>query len=156
MRLHAFPILDRLIFRRRSETAEAIWDSRCAGFTLLELIIVITIIMILAGIAGVRYERSVTRSKEAVLKTDLATMRNAIQSYTLDKEAGPSSLEDLVQAKYLSKVPTDPLTHGKLSIHQCYDQHWDPIHTIPSSKLLNLSAVAGSSDGRGEELTVSR
>ncbi len=83
------------------------------GFTLLELMIVITIILILAGIAGVRYERSVTRSKEAVLKTDLAAMRNAIQAYTLDKEAGPTSLDDLVQAKYLSSVPIDPITRQR-------------------------------------------
>src|ERR1700723_2615356 len=78
-----------------------------AGFSLLEMLIVITIIMILAGIAIGRYEKSVLRSKEAVLKQDLFVMRNAIQQYTLDKEAGPSSLDDLVEGKYLSGIPTD-------------------------------------------------
>ena len=84
-----------------------------AGFSLLELIIVITIIMILAGIAAVRYEKSVLRAKEATLKSNLDTMRRAIQQYTLDKEAGPTSLDDLVQAKYLSGIPTDPITRQK-------------------------------------------
>ena len=77
------------------------------------MLIVITIILILAGIAAGRYERSVLRAKEATLKQDLFVMRNAIQQYTLDKEAGPSSLDDLVEAKYLSGIPTDPITHNK-------------------------------------------
>src|SRR6202030_4712999 len=67
-----------------------------AGFSLLEMLIVITIILILAGIAAGRYEKSVLRAKEATLKQDLFVMRQAIQQYTLDKEAGPSSLDDLV------------------------------------------------------------
>jgi general secretion pathway protein G len=86
----------------------------CAkGFSLLELMIVITIIMILATIAVGRYDRSVLRSKEAVLKQDLSVMRNAIQQYTLDKLAAPGSLEDLVQAKYLGGIPVDPITRAK-------------------------------------------
>ena len=60
-----------------------------AGFSLLEMMIVITIILILASIAAGRYEKSVLRAKEATLKQDLFIMRNAIQQYTLDKEAGP-------------------------------------------------------------------
>ena len=77
----------------------------------MELMIVITIILILASIAGGRYEKSVQRAREATLKQDLFTMRQAIQQYTLDKQAAPSSLEDLVQAKYLSAVPKDPITN---------------------------------------------
>ena len=86
---------------------------RAAGFTLLEMLIVIMIILILAGIAAGRYERSVQRAKEATLKQDLFTMRQAIQQYTLDKETAPSSLDDLVQSKYLSGIPTDPITRSK-------------------------------------------
>ena len=63
--------------------------------------------MILAGIAAGRYERSVLRAKEATLKQDLFIMRQAIQQYTLDKEAGPSSLDDLVP-KYISAIPGIP------------------------------------------------
>jgi general secretion pathway protein G len=84
-----------------------------AGFTLIEMIIVVTIILILASIAGGRYEKSVLKSKEATLKQDLFVMRQAIQQYTLDKEAAPSSLDDLVQSKYMSAVPKDPITNNK-------------------------------------------
>ena len=89
--------------------------SRLGGFTLIELMIVITIIFILVGIAAARYDRSVQRAKEATLKTDLQVMRQAIDNYTLDKEAAPQSLEDLVnsQAPYLREIPTDPITRAK-------------------------------------------
>jgi general secretion pathway protein G len=85
---------------------------RAAAFTLLELMIVITIIMILLSIAGGRYEKSVLHAKEATLKQDLFVMRQAIQQYTLDKQAAPSSLDDLVQSKYISAIPKDPMTNN--------------------------------------------
>lgn len=102
-----------------------------AGFTLLELMIVIAIVMILATIAGTNYQRSVTRSREAVLKTDLAAMRNAIQAYTLDKEAGPSSLDDLVQARYLTSVPIDPMTRNRDWHTESEQVLLDPQQTTP-------------------------
>ncbi len=83
-----------------------------AGFTLIELMIVITIMLILIGMAAQRYEQSVQRSREAVLKQDLQTMRQAIDNYTLDKQAAPQSLDDLVQAGYLRSVPRDPMTRA--------------------------------------------
>ena len=83
------------------------------GFTLLELMIVLAIIMILASIAAGRYDKSVQRSREAVMKQDLSTMRQAIQQYTLDKQAAPTSLDDLVAAKYLGAIPVDPITRAK-------------------------------------------
>ncbi len=85
------------------------------GFTLIELMIVITIIFILIGIAAMRYDRSVQRAREAVLKSDLQVMRQAIDNYTFDKEAAPQSLDDLVnpQAPYLREVPVDPMTRAK-------------------------------------------
>jgi general secretion pathway protein G len=85
------------------------------GFTLIELMIVITIIFILIGIAAARYDRSVQRAREATLKTDLQVLRQAIDNYTLDKEAAPQSLEDLAnpQAPYLREVPIDPMTRAK-------------------------------------------
>lgn len=83
------------------------------GFTLLELMIVMTIIMILATIGAGRYERSADRAKEAALHSDLFTMRKAINDYTLDKEAGPQSLDDLVTAGYLREVPIDRMTGAK-------------------------------------------
>jgi general secretion pathway protein G len=99
-----------------SDAAKLRRDGRGAsikGFSLLELMIVLTIIMILATIAVGRYDRSVLRAREATLKQDLFVMRNAIQQYTLDKQAAPASLDDLVQAKYLGAIPVDPITRGK-------------------------------------------
>jgi general secretion pathway protein G len=85
------------------------------GFTLIELMIVITIIFILLGIAAVRYDRAVQHAREATLKSDLQVLRQAIDNYTLDKEAAPQSLEDLVssQTPYLREIPVDPITHAK-------------------------------------------
>jgi general secretion pathway protein G len=83
------------------------------GFTLLELIIVMAIIMILATILTGRYQQSVTRAHEAVLKQDLFVMRQAIESYAMDKEQYPSSLDDLKSAGYIGDVPVDPMTRSK-------------------------------------------
>lgn len=86
---------------------------RNLGFTLLELMVVITIILILLSLATGRYQQSVLRAKEAALKQDLAVMRKAIDEYTLDKLAAPQSLEDLVSAGYLREIPVDPMTRKK-------------------------------------------
>jgi len=83
------------------------------GFTLIELMIVITIILILLGMAAPRYEKSVLKAREARLHQDLSAMRTAIDNYTLDKEAAPQSLEDLVQAGYLRGIPVDAMTQQK-------------------------------------------
>jgi general secretion pathway protein G len=80
------------------------------GFTLIELVIVMAVIGLLAAIAIPSFVRSVQKAKEAVLLEDLHVMRNAIDSYTIDKEKAPQSLEDLVQAGYLKSIPKDPIT----------------------------------------------
>ena len=81
-----------------------------AGFTLVELLIVMAVIALLASLAIPRYLQSLQRAKEAVLKEDLHVMREAIDSYTVDKEKAPQSLDDLVQAGYLKVIPIDPMT----------------------------------------------
>jgi len=86
---------------------------REAGFTLIELMIVIAIILILIGMAVGRYDKSVQKANEAVLQHNLQTIRTSIDNYTLDKQAAPQSLEDLVQAGYLRSIPTDPMTRAK-------------------------------------------
>jgi len=81
-----------------------------AGFTMIELMIVITIILILIGMAAQNYGKTVQHARETTLHHDLSVMRQAIDNYTLDKQAAPQSLEDLVQGGYLRKVPVDPIT----------------------------------------------
>jgi general secretion pathway protein G len=80
------------------------------GFTLVELMIVMAIIGILVSIAVPIYVRVVQSAKEAALREDLHVMRSAIDSYTVDKEKAPQSLDDLVQAGYLKSLPKDPIT----------------------------------------------
>jgi general secretion pathway protein G len=83
-----------------------------AGFTLIEMIIVIAIISILAAIAGANYQHSVWRAREAVLRNDLFTLRSSIDQYTLDKQKAPQALEDLATAGYIKTVPKDPITNA--------------------------------------------
>jgi general secretion pathway protein G len=84
-----------------------------AGFTLVELMIVMAIIGILVVMAIPRYTTILRHAREAVLKEDLQTMRAAIDSYTMDKQKAPQSLDDLVQDGYLKAIPEDPMTHAK-------------------------------------------
>jgi general secretion pathway protein G len=80
------------------------------GFTLIELMIVISIILILLGVAAANYTNAVHRARESVLRSALPELRKAIDNYTLDKQAAPQSLDDLLQAKYLHSIPIDPIT----------------------------------------------
>jgi general secretion pathway protein G len=84
---------------------------RSLGFTLLEMMIVISIILILMSIALPMYNQSVVRSREAVLRNDLFELRNLISQYTLDKQKAPQSLDDLVSAGYIKTLPKDPMTN---------------------------------------------
>lgn len=82
------------------------------GFTIIELMIVMSVIVILLGIAIPNYRQSIIRARESVLKDDLFTMRQVIDQYTLDKQKAPQSLDDLVQAGYLKTIPKDPITNN--------------------------------------------
>jgi general secretion pathway protein G len=82
------------------------------GFTLVELMVVMLIIGILAAIAVPSYVSSIKSAREAVLREDLHVMREAIDSYTMDKDKAPDSLDDLVQAGYLKSIPKDPMTQS--------------------------------------------
>jgi general secretion pathway protein G len=84
---------------------------RSAGFTLLEMMIVIVIMGILMSIALPIYNQSLVKSREAVLRQDLFTLRSLISQYTLDKQKAPQSLDDLVQGGYLKIIPKDPMTN---------------------------------------------
>jgi general secretion pathway protein G len=83
------------------------------GFTIIELMVVISIILILVSIAVPIYNQSILRAKEAVLRQDLFAMRSAIDSYTMDKAKAPQALQDLVQEGYLREIPKDPFTDSR-------------------------------------------
>jgi general secretion pathway protein G len=81
-----------------------------AGFTLIELIVVMAIVALLVSIAAPRYFRSVDRAKENALRTSLNVMRDALDQFAADKGRYPDSLTELVEARYLRSVPADPAT----------------------------------------------
>jgi len=83
-----------------------------AGFTLIELMVVVALISVLAGMGVVQYRNSVMSAKEAVLREDLFRMRDAIDQYYADKAKYPASLEALVSDGYLRQVPKDPITNS--------------------------------------------
>jgi general secretion pathway protein G len=82
------------------------------GFTFVEMMVVITIIVILISMAIPIYQKSIIRSREAVLKNNLFTLRTVIDNYTYDKEKAPQSLSDLVSDGYLKRIPLDPITNS--------------------------------------------
>jgi general secretion pathway protein G len=108
--------------------------SGCAeqGFTLVELMIVMLIIGVLAAIAIPSYVSSLKSAKEAVLREDLHVMRQAIDSYTMDKEKAPESLDDLVSSGYLKVIPSDPMTHSNTT--------WVPAN---DDSLMSVDQTAG-------------
>jgi len=87
------------------------------GFTMVELMIVMAIIVILVSLAIPQYQKALIRSKESVLKNNLFTLRQVIDEYTYDKQKAPQSLQDLVAAGYLREIPLDPITSSNQTWH---------------------------------------
>jgi len=83
---------------------------RSAGFTLMELVIVMTVIAILATIAIPIYQKHIQRAREVVLMKDLFEIRGALDKYYADKEKAPATLQDIVEAGYMRSIPQDPIT----------------------------------------------
>ena len=137
--------LDPQIPERRPRKSRG--DGRNFGFTLIELMIVMAIIAILIGMAAIRYDKVVQHSREAVLKTDLRTMRDAIDNYTLDKQAAPQSIDDLQQAGYLRSVPVDPMTRAKDWVPQFDSVVLSPDQTTTGMVDVHSSSSQVSSEG---------
>lgn len=102
--------------------------TREQGFSLLEMVVVMSIIAILAAVALPNYHRAVLKAKEAVLKENLFWMRDAIDQYYVDNDQYPESLDQLVEKSYLREIPVDPITEEKdwRVIYEEYDEFEDP------------------------------
>jgi general secretion pathway protein G len=111
------------------------------GFTLIEVLIVMVIIVILAGIGMALYPSAVTRADEAVLKTDLFQMREAINQYYADKNRYPSTLHALVDEKYLRGIPVDPVTNSADTWQTVLA---DPVPGDPSASIGVFDVKSGS------------
>ena len=85
-------------------------QEKSRGFTLIELMIVISVILILVSVALPAYNQSIWRARESVLKQNLFALRSVISQYTLDKQKAPQALQDLVTGGYFKQIPTDPMT----------------------------------------------
>jgi len=121
---------------------------RQRGFTLIELMIVIAIIVILVGMAAGMYTRTVQHARESVLRKDLQTMREAIDNYTLDKQQAPQSLQDLVDAGYLRSVPIDPVTQ-----QNDWVLHYSDYVITPEQTGTGVDDVHSGSDQEGADGT---
>jgi len=108
--MSAYGLNSRRIGLRKGAGAKRSARRRQAGFTLIELMIVITIMAILISVALPAYQQSILRARESVLKQNLFTLRSVISQYTLDKQKAPQALDDLVTAGYLKQIPVDPTT----------------------------------------------
>lgn len=116
-----------------------------SGFTLIELLIVMAIISILLTLAVPNFFSSIDKSKEAALKYNLSVMRDAIDKYNADKGEYPTSLELLVNAQYLKKVPLDTITDST--------ETWEPVMNVSSgaNKLFDVKSGAKGISLKGEK-----
>ena len=104
--------------------------ARSQGFTLIELLVVVAIIGIVVGAAVGQYQRSILKAKEAVLKQDLYVMRTAIHQFFADKGQWPQDLMTLVDERYLTKIPVDPITQSS--------DTWETVFAIPNEQDISL------------------
>ena len=120
---------------------------RPVGFTLLELVIVMTIMVTLAAVGVVNYQRIKEKAKETLLKDDLKTMRKLIDQYSADKETLPDSLDDLVNGGYFREVPIDPITGNA---DWLLDMGDDPFSRTTKQGVIDVHSKAPGVDSEGK------
>jgi general secretion pathway protein G len=136
-------------FCLRTRYARSPRSRDAAGFTLVELMVVMLIIAILASIAIPAYVSSIRAAKEAVLREDLHVMRDAIDAYTNDKDKAPQSLDDLVSAGYLKVIPKDPMTASNSTWTPTMDDTLQNIdQTDPGMTDVHSGSDQAGSDGQ--------
>jgi general secretion pathway protein G len=127
-------------------TAACLLPSNSQGFTLLELMIVISIIIILASVALPQYQKTIMHARETVLRDDLFKMRSLLDQYAADKGKLPQSQEDLVTEHYLREIPKDPITDKP-------DWAWasgdDPNSTEGTSGIVDVHSSSGDTSTEG-------
>ena len=122
-------------------------DKKQSGFSLLELMIAMFIMIILLSVAVPTYERSVRQARETVLKENLWQMRRAIDQFTADKGKLPQSIDDLVTGKYLREKPTDPV----LEKSEWKEVQGDDINSQDGGQgLTDVKTMADGEDSNGQ------
>lgn len=114
---------------------------RTAGFTLIELVVVLAIVGLLASLAMPRFAAGVDRSKESVLRQNLSALRHALDQYKADRGALPGSLEELVAGRYLRSIPLDPITESRAT--------WVVVASPPDADMQGVFDVRSGATGTG-------
>jgi general secretion pathway protein G len=117
-----------------------------SGFTLLELVMVMTIIVILAAIGVVSYQKIQLKARESVLKQDLRDLRKCLDQYAADREKLPTSIDDLVTAGYIHDIPVDPITGEKDWV---IDTGEDTISREGGQGVTDVHSAAAGTDSEG-------
>ncbi len=123
-------------------------SASAAGFSLLELLIAMFILIILLSVALPTYQRSVQHARETVLRENLFHMRRAIDQYTADKSQAPQSIDDLVEAGYLREVPVDPVNLEKTEWQAVMGD--DPNSNEGEQGLVDVKSLAEGQDSDGK------
>jgi len=134
--------MDGSSLRRMTRPQDARGRRRPAGFSLLEMMMVVTLILIMASIATPIYRSVVVRAREAVLRDHLYTLRFLIDQFTRDNGRSPAHLEEIVEKGYLGTLPTDPFTGS----NETWQEVQEEAPPSPTQKYLGIADVHSASD----------